>query len=57
MIPFLIDLAYRFAFSRLPSEDERVVGVRFLTSAKDKDEAFVDFCHVLINLNEFVFVD
>jgi len=51
----LIDLAYRRAFGRPPESAEREVGLSFL--GVGGDEALIDYCHALINLNEFVFID
>jgi hypothetical protein len=47
-----IDLAFRLCFSRAPSAVERARCAEFL-----KAGAMSDFCHVLLNANEFVYVD
>jgi hypothetical protein len=58
--------AYRLAFARLPSDTERQRMVAFIGSQAElaggplpaaTDKAFVEFCHVLLCLNEFVYVD
>jgi hypothetical protein len=50
--------AYRAVFSRDPSADESRAGVEFLqSSTAGGEEALVDFCHVLLNSNEFLYVD
>ncbi len=46
-----VDLAYRIALSRPPSEDERKLGLDFL-----QKRSLADFTHVLLNLNEFLYV-
>ena len=61
-----IELAYRMAFSRLPSESERAQMLAFLEGQRsigsgdpvtNADQALVEFCHVLLCLNEFVYID
>jgi hypothetical protein len=62
----LVETAYRIAYGRSPSDDELQPAVAFL----DRDEpttdrhgegpdksALIDFCHVLLNSNEFLYVD
>jgi hypothetical protein len=46
-----VDLAYRIALSRPPHEDEAKLAVDFL-----KNRSLADFTHVLLNLNEFLYV-
>ena len=46
-----VDLAYRIALSRPPREDERKLGLDFL-----QKRSLADFTHVLLNLNEFLYV-
>ncbi|MGH9629184.1 MAG: DUF1553 domain-containing protein, partial [Bryobacteraceae bacterium] len=46
-----IDLAYRLALSRLPDEKERALAEGFLAS-----NDLPGLTHVLINLNEFVYL-
>ena len=59
-----IDAAYRLALGRLPSSLERDEMTRFLESqtmsAADpaaRDKALVEMCHLLLCLNEFVYID
>jgi hypothetical protein len=46
-----IDLAYRIALARPPHEDEAAVAREFLSR-----RSLADFTHVLLNLNEFLYV-
>ncbi|APW58925.1 PSD1 and planctomycete cytochrome C domain-containing protein [Paludisphaera borealis] len=48
--------AYRLAFGRQPEADELADGLAFLRRP-DPREALVDYCHVLLNSNEFLYVD
>ena len=56
-----IDRAYRVALARKPTSEERAAAERFLMEQAKKaggpKEALADFCHALLNLNEFVYVD
>jgi mono/diheme cytochrome c family protein len=65
-----IVLAYRVAFGRGPGPDEVVEARAFLDQQAERvanpakqssvaagHDAFVDFCHVLLNANEFLYVD
>ena len=52
----LVERAYRLAYGRLPRNDERLTGVTFLQSGPI-DQTLADFCHVLLNSNEFLYVD
>ncbi|QEH35169.1 Planctomycete cytochrome C [Aquisphaera giovannonii] len=64
-----IDLAYRLAFGRDPSPDERGDAIAFLhdqalraappstASSKGAADALVDLCHALLNSSEFLYVD
>jgi uncharacterized protein DUF1553 len=47
-----IDLAYGLTLARSPSAKERELAVEFLRASP-----LSEFCRVLLNLNEFVFVD
>lgn len=51
-----IEFAYRLAFCRSPSGSELASGMAFLGEAPEQSE-LVDFCHVLLNSNEFLYVD
>ena len=46
-----VDLAYRIALSRPPREDELRLGLEFL-----QKRSLADFTHVVLNLNEFLYV-
>jgi len=65
-----IVLAYRLVFGRRPEPDEITDGLSFVerqtsrvapaatrSTLKANHEALVDFCHVLLNSNEFLYVD
>jgi Protein of unknown function (DUF1553) len=61
-----VDQAYRVALGRLPSDQERSEMLAFIDqqrtllggdAAANVDPAIVEFCHVLLGLNEFVYVD
>jgi hypothetical protein len=46
-----LDRAYRLALSRPPSAEERKIGLDFL-----RERTLADFTHVLLNLNEFIYM-
>jgi hypothetical protein len=48
-----VNLAYRRALGRSPTDDERRLALNFLGRPSDLS----DFCLALFNLNEFVYVD
>lgn len=61
-----IDRGYQIAFGRLPTEAERTKMLAFIEqqqaamgapTPETADRALVEFCHVLLCLNEFVYVD
>jgi hypothetical protein len=55
-----IEHAYLLALTRKPTSEERTAAKRFLESQAKKGapkQALADFCHALLNLNEFVYVD
>jgi hypothetical protein len=47
-----VDRAFALVLQRAPSEAERRIADRLLA-----DRGLVEFCRVMINLNEFVYVD
>jgi hypothetical protein len=49
-------VAYRVAYGRTPSSDERSRAASFVTR-EDGDAGLVDLCHVLLSSNEFLYVD
>jgi hypothetical protein len=51
-----VGLAYRLAYGRRPTADERDRTVAFIGHDKD-DAGLVDLCHVLLSSNEFLYVD
>src|SRR5690606_29517072 len=52
----LVRMAYRMAMGRSPNDSETNAAVHFLSSGP-RDERLVDFCHALLNSNEFLYVD
>jgi hypothetical protein len=59
-----IEAAYRLAFARGPSTDERERALKFIDLAEADapagaglDVGLVDLCHVLLSSNEFLYVD
>ncbi len=61
-----VDLAYRIAFAHPPSEAERSQMLAFIDTQRSVagtdpvaniEPALVEFCHVLLCLNEFVYID
>ncbi|HEV3437225.1 MAG TPA: DUF1549 and DUF1553 domain-containing protein [Gemmata sp.] len=54
----VVDLAFEVAFGRPPTSEERQTMIAFLKNHKGTfAEATTDLCHVLLNLNEFLYVD
>ena len=51
----LVEAAYRIAYGREPSDDESTIASGFLRG--ESATALNDFCHVLLNTNEFIYVD
>jgi hypothetical protein len=56
-----VERAYWIALARKPTSEERTAAVKFLGEQAKKAggprEALADFCHAVLNLNEFVYVD
>jgi hypothetical protein len=57
-----VDRAFELALLRPPLPDERARAVTFLAAqtaepAGDAARAAIDFCQVLFNLNEFLYID
>ena len=50
--PARVKLAYRLAFGRAPTADELSVALEFI-----HESGLEDFCHALLNSNEFVYLD
>lgn len=49
-----VDHAYQLAFARSPLPEERRIALGLLHSGSDR--ALVEFCHVILGLNEFIYV-
>lgn len=49
-----LERAYQLAFARPPLPEEREIGLSLLNSGSDR--ALIEFCHVLLGLNEFIYV-
>lgn len=56
-----VDRAFKLAFQRTPSQEERKIALDFLVKQKsitgDDKTAMVDLCHMLLNTNEFLYVN
>jgi len=53
-----IATAYALAFGRPPTVNESADALKFLqTNPAKSDDALADLCHVLLNSNEFLYVD
>jgi Protein of unknown function (DUF1549)/Protein of unknown function (DUF1553)/Planctomycete cytochrome C len=59
--PDFVTAAWRFALGRGPTAEERAAAAEHITAQKtrlgSKEKARESLCHVLLNLNEFVYVD
>ena len=59
----LVNLAVRLAWGRLPTKAERKLAIEYIGSdvqvgsKSDGRDRWVDFCHVLLNSSEFIYVD
>ena len=63
-VPASVEKAYRIALGRRPDDSERQRMSDFIKSAADQakgpkalETATADFCHVLLCLNEFIYID
>ncbi|MFP6657151.1 MAG: DUF1553 domain-containing protein, partial [Pirellulales bacterium] len=55
-----VDAAYQIAFCRDANEEEREASRNFLTAKTEErvdQNALLDFCHALLNSNEFLYID
>jgi hypothetical protein len=57
-----IQRAFQLAFTRTPSEQEQAAALAFVQEqiarrSHDESVAWVDFCHVLFNTNELIYLD
>ena len=57
IVPERVRLAYRYTLSRSPSPEEAKHFCDLLGQAEDPAAALNGFCRVLLNTNEFVYVD
>lgn len=59
--PAQVNRVFKLALARAPSDAERDASLRYLEQAEasraSADEAFTDFCQLMLNLNEFVYVN
>jgi hypothetical protein len=53
----LLAEAYQRIWGRRPVEAEIELGKRFLNTQAKADAALAEFCHALLNTNEFLFID
>jgi hypothetical protein len=54
----VVDRAFAIAFGRSPTSEEQQAMTSFLKNHKGSfKEATTDLCHVLLNLNEFLYID
>ena len=49
-----IQHAYLLALSRVPSAEEREIGLELL--AQESERRLVEYCHLIFGLNEFIYV-
>jgi hypothetical protein len=65
-LPAAIEQAYRIAFSRKPTNSEFEKATAFIESQQSLiegdlgtkiDKALVEFCQVLLCINEFIYID
>lgn len=55
-----VGTAYRICFGRAPSDNERSAATAFIeiqAAEASQQEAMADFCHALLNANEFLYLD
>ncbi len=51
-----VETAFLYALGRTPASDELHRATAMLTSEADSKTALIQFCHALINLNEFLYI-
>jgi hypothetical protein len=49
--------AFRLAFGRHPTPEEQSMARRYLSGLSQAGDGLTDFCHAILNVNEFLFVD
>jgi hypothetical protein len=60
-----IDHAFQIAFARQPTKAEQKAGQQFLieqgatrkADTEPQQAALIDFCHVILNANELIYID
>ncbi len=56
-----VERAWKLVYGRAPDRQERELALAFLArqsgTAGDRDKALVDFCHTLLNSNEFLYLN
>jgi hypothetical protein len=52
-----VETAWRLAFGRSPSDAARQTAVAFVAQSPTDKAALREYCHVLLNANEFLYVD
>jgi len=50
-----VELLYRLAFARPPSQEEEALGIEFLRGGST-DESLVDYCQAIFGLSEFLYI-
>ncbi len=51
-----VEHAYQRCYGRIPREEERERALEFLRTNNDRDAALMDFCHVMLSSNEFLYL-
>jgi Protein of unknown function (DUF1553)/Protein of unknown function (DUF1549) len=52
-----VEAAFRFTLGRTPLKSEQAAARRFFATYREPSQALVHFCHALLNLNEFVYLE
>jgi hypothetical protein len=52
-----IEDGFLLALGRPPDETERADALRFFQTASEPEKSLLHFCHALLNLNEFVYLE
>jgi hypothetical protein len=57
-LPALVNAAYQQAFGRSAATDEVEAAMAFIRAQSQPDnDTIADYCHALMNANEFIYVD
>jgi len=51
-----VETAFQRTLGRTPAADEKKQSIAMLATYGDKRDALIQFCHALLNLNEFVYI-